>query len=509
MTGLAMRGTLRAREGQLAGRSRSAPWTVLGLGVLVAVLLLQVQSDVPFGVRVEAGGLWLLYLLPAAAYAGRRRESRPPLPTLAILGFAHATFYALPPLTGIVNAAYLPVPWNTMPWVDPAWDIPAALDLTLWGWLALLGGYGVSSVFLHDRAAESPALDVRKLIGPLWLVAAFGPTVEALGAVAHLPVVLAGTLGFGKVAGRYALTVLLALRTRGDLPRSQGKFLAAAILIEMVLLATTGSMANPMMFGLTLSFGFWIAGGRVRPRFVAAVAASILIAVILKGVADDYRRRAWWVSEQLTQVERTVVMSELLQDQMASEGLGGSIVTGAQASMRRSATLDLLADVMRRTPREVPYWGGQTYYTLLGSFIPRFLWPNKPTKTLGNQFGHRYGYIGTNDRWTEVNMPYLLEFFANFGFMGVIFGMLITGSIVRILDVVLNRPRSSILRATAALVIIQPIFLIESDFSLVFGGLILNGVAMLLLVRELEKRGMRRSHRPVAAGAARSAVRVN
>lgn len=509
MTGVAIRESLRAGEQAPSGRSGSAPWLLLSVGVLVAMVLLQVQSDVPFSVRLEAAALWLLYLVPAAAYAGRRRERRPPLPTLAILGFAHATFYALPPLIGIVNAAYLPVPWNTMPWVDPAWDIPAALDLTLWGWLSLLGGYGVASVFLHERTASSPALEVRRLIAPLWLIASFGPTVEALSAVVHLPLVLAGTLGFGKVAGRYALTVLLALRTRGELPKRHGKFLAAAIVIEMVLLATTGSMANPMMFGLTLSFGFWIAGGRLRPRFIAAVLGSILIAVILKGVADDYRRRAWWVSEQLTQVERTVVMSELLQDQLASEGLGGSIVTGAQASMRRSATLDLLADVMRRTPREVPYWGGQTYYTLLGSFVPRFLWPNKPTKTLGNQFGHRYGYIGTNDRWTEVNMPYLLEFFANFGFMGVVFGMLITGSVVRTLDVVLNRPGSSILRATAALVIIQPIFLIESDFSLVFGGLVLNGAAMLLLVRHLEKRAMARADRAGAPSAAQSTIRVS
>lgn len=497
MTSVAVRGgdLAHVREPGRAGQSPSAPWVLLGAGAVIAVLLLQVKSVVPFGVRLEAAALWMLYLVPAAVYAGRRRATRPPLPTLAILGFAHATFYALPPLAGIVNAAYLPAPWNTIPWVDPAWDVPAALDLNLWGWLSLLAGYALSSMFLRERPLRPQALDVRRMVGALWIIASLGPLVEGLGAVMHLPVVLAGTLGFGKVAGRYALTVLLALRTRGELPRGHGKYLAAAIVIEMVLLATTGSMANPMMFGLTLSFGFWIAGGRLRPRFVAAVLVSILIAVILKGVADDYRRRAWWVSEQLTQAQRTVVMSELLQDQLATEGLGGSIITGAQASMRRSATLDLLADVMRRTPREIPYWRGQTYYTLLGAFVPRFLWPTKPTKTLGNQFGHRYGYIGTNDRWTEVNMPYLLEFYANFGFIGVIIGMFITGIIVRTLDVVLNRPGSSIFRATAALVIIQPIFLIESDFSLVFGGLILNGVAMLMLVRFLEKRGLSRNER--------------
>jgi hypothetical protein len=469
-------------------RTRGSPLTILVGGALIAILLLQLPSDIPTDVRLGAAALWMLYLLPSAAYAARRRESRPPLPTLAILGLAHATYYALPPLVGIVNAAYLPDQFAQIPYVDPTWELPAALEVAFWGWMALLVGYGIAAVIFQERGATGRPLAVPPILGPLWLVAAAGLTVEAAGAVAHLPVVFAGTLGFVKLAGRCALTVLVALRTRRELPRGHGKYLAAFIITEMVILATTGSMANPMIFALTLSFGFWVAGGRLRPRVALAVVAAVLIGVILKGVAAEYRERTWWAPVKLTQMQETAVMGELLNDQLATSGIGGAIVLGAQASMRRSATLDLLADVIRRTPGEIPYWGGKTYYSLVGAFVPRFLWPGKPTKNLGNQFGHRYGYLNTADRWTEVNLPYLLEFYANFGFQGVIVGMLITAFIIRFMDVMLNRPGSSLLRATAALVIIQPVFLIEADFSLVFGGLILNAAAMLFLVRQLEKR---------------------
>ncbi|MFL5563198.1 MAG: hypothetical protein ACJ79K_17160 [Gemmatimonadaceae bacterium] len=469
-------------------RSPRAPFILLGAGLAVSLALLQIPSEVPTDLRLRAALLLQLYLIPAAIYAARARESRPPLPTLAILGLVHATYYALPPLAGVVNAAYLPGIAGTMPYVDPVWDLPAALDLALWGWIALLAGFAVASPFLTERRAVARPLNVAKLIVALWLIAAVGLGAEALGATMQLPVVLGGTIGFVKLAGRYVLTVLLALRTRGELPRGHGKYLTACIIIELILLATTGSMANPMTFGLTLSFGFWIAGGRLRPQVVGSILVAVLIGVVLKGVAAEYRQRTWWVSEQVTQVERTAVMRDLVADQLQTEGVSGAVVLGAQASMRRSATLDMLADVMRRTPREVPYWGGRTYYSLIGAFIPRFLWPTKPTKNIGNEFGHRYGYIGSHDTWTEVNMPFMLEFYANFGFSGVLIGMFLTAFIIRLLDVLLNRAGSSVLRAVAALMIIQPIFLIESDFSLVFGGLIMNGIAMLLLVRQLEKR---------------------
>ena len=156
---------------------------------------------------------------------------------------------------------------------------------------------------------------------------------------------------------------------------------------------------------------------------------------------------------------------------------------GFESTTGRSANLDLLADVIRRTPSEIPYWGGTTYLSLVGAFVPRFLWPDKPTKELGQAFGHRYGYVGVNNTGTAINLPILVEFYLNFGVIGVVMGMAVVGLIYRLVERAVNNPGQDDILSLAGIVLMIPLTNIESDFSLGFGGLILNGVALWLVLR--------------------------
>jgi len=176
-----------------------------------------------------------------------------------------------------------------------------------------------------------------------------------------------------------------------------------------------------------------------------------------------------------------------------TDGIDGAVSKGFETSAGRSANLDLLADVIIRTPREIPYWGGQTYLSLVGAFVPRFIWPDKPTKELGQAFGHRYGYIGQSDNNTALNLPILVEFYANFGIAGAIAGMFLVGLIYFILDRTVNNPGQDTLHSLVGVVILVPLANIESDFSLGFVGLILNGVALWLVLRTIRRSGMTRN----------------
>ena len=153
----------------------------------------------------------------------------------------------------------------------------------------------------------------------------------------------------------------------------------------------------------------------------------------------------------------------------------------AQGCTTSVQALNEFANVARRTPSEVPYWGGETYSTLATSMIPRFLWPGKPVKVLGQTFGHRYSYIHASNKSTAINLPIMVEFFVNFGSIGVLIGMAIVGFIYRLLDTLINRPGQSPLLSMIGVVILLPLLLIESDFSLVFGGLILTGFAFSII----------------------------
>jgi len=68
---------------------------------------------------------------------------------------------------------------------------------------------------------------------------------------------------------------------------------------------------------------------------------------------------------------------------------------------------------------------GETMDYVSYGFIPRVLWPDKPTTTRGGWFTQ---YIGVNLA-TAIAMTSQGELYWNFGFLGVIIGMFIIGSL--------------------------------------------------------------------------------
>ncbi len=75
----------------------------------------------------------------------------------------------------------------------------------------------------------------------------------------------------------------------------------------------------------------------------------------------------------------------------------------------------------------VPFMGGESLGWFFQSFIPRFLWSEKPDISLGQQFNHAFQL--SESRFTFVPTTELGELYWNYGTPGVIVGMLIIGLI--------------------------------------------------------------------------------
>lgn len=88
------------------------------------------------------------------------------------------------------------------------------------------------------------------------------------------------------------------------------------------------------------------------------------------------------------------------------------------------------AYVVYTTPNKIPYLHGETYKTLLYTFIPRMLWHNKPIVGCGHAYGHRYGFTSDDDHVTcwAITMP--TEGWVNFGWRGYILSAIIIGLIL-------------------------------------------------------------------------------
>jgi hypothetical protein len=316
--------------------------------------------------------------------------------------------------------------------------------------------------------------------------------------VVNIPVEIAGLLVFVTSLGWFGSGLLVMLNVRSRLSAPWRVLTYAGTSTFFLLGIGSGSVAAAAFYGTIIVVAAWIGRGRLGMVWIGGIVFGAVLIISLRGVTDQYRKMVWYQNESADAIEGPKMFLGLLQQRIASDGVQGTVEKGFATSAGRSANLDLLADVIRRTPDEVPYWGGETYLSLVGAFVPRFLWPDKPTKELGQAFGHRYGYIGARDSNTAINLPILVEFYVNFGMAGIALGMFLVGMIYRLVEHAVNRPGQDDVYSLAGIVLMIPLTNIESDFSLGFGGLILNGLALWFVLRLIGQPASRRPSASIA-----------
>ena len=107
--------------------------------------------------------------------------------------------------------------------------------------------------------------------------------------------------------------------------------------------------------------------------------------------------------------------------------------------------IDQLAVFSRIIEMDEPLLYGKS---LLNFFIslgpPRFIWANKPVISGGNDFGHRSGLLAPDVKST-VGVTMVGDWYMNFGFSGIIFGMLFMGILFRLIyEYLIKRTRTSL-----------------------------------------------------------------
>jgi hypothetical protein len=476
--------SIRSRAASLAGFR-----LITVMIALVPVAALGVPSEVPQEPRVMASLLWALCLAPSWFYLQLPERRRPPVPFLPLVGVVYLFYYPLHIVLGQSSVNYLFR-------LDPTFDYDRPVQFALAGWVALLiGYYGGAGLRLNSpfRNVRPTDLGTLRTWGKLLLWG--GLLFDAVRQVMPIPLVLRGLLYFTSMVSLLGIALLTILAVQKRLSHRERWALYAGIVLTALLRAGSGLVSNVMILALTIFLAVWAAGGTIGFRWLLIAALSVAAMVGMRSVAMEYRARSWFAETQLSLAGRAMLMGQLLVSKVETQGAASTVEDGWSIVAGRSANLDLLADVVRQTGTSVPFWGGETYLSLVGFAVPRFIWPSKPTKTLGQDFGHRYGYLDSWDTWTSINLPFLVEFYANFGEVGVLIGMAIVGLSYRLLDNDLNRAGQPLQVTICNLVLLVPLLNIESDFSLVFGGLFMNGVALWCLLVALSQLPMRRARR--------------
>jgi hypothetical protein len=252
-------------------------------------------------------------------------------------------------------------------------------------------------------------------------------------------------------------------------------------------------MAEPAMTSATLGF-VYIAERKRLPVIAALVMGMLLIAGL--GTKQEFRQNMSRQNYALTPTDRVEMFAKIMARVFTGERRA-SFQKAGETAQERTDHLSAFAWVVVKTGPEVPYWDGETYAGFFWSFIPRFLYPDKPKKELGQAYGHRYGFLGPSDHHTSINLEQTVEMYANFGIWGVLLGMLLMGCLYGVLMRFLNQPGLGDGTLLIAAGTFRTLLNIESDFSLIFGGIIQSGILLYVLLYALAGRRVAPRH-PVA-----------
>lgn len=453
--------------------------TVITCGILLTVLYIAKPTDLPFTQASLGCLIVLLGTLPSVLYL--KTKYAPPLP--------------LVPLTGLFYAAAFGAPifydFSTASVYNPYSEISTeALLIAASALIAFYIGYYLSarSLLKALQPIHLPhELTLSRLRLALWCLLALhlaGLLFPAIFRSLYL-------MEFLGPAGYVAYGMFLICWTRKRMPGVEVLILLlVAVPVEVITRLVSGSVAPVLLMGFFLLLVIWIEHRRIPWMIVTC--AAILFA-FLNYSKGEYRALTWGNGPYASAgtVEKTRIFAEVFVDKFADEHTQRVF----ESTVTRVSQLGFLTYVVEQTPSVVPYWNGESYFRLFYALIPRLLWTAKPTENLGYELSRRYGMRDTADESTSFNVPWIVEMYANFGWIGVIGGMGIIGLAFAFCEAKLNRPGLTTLELMVGAAVLFDLFYQESNLSLMVGSKVLLALSLYLFF-QLMLRGRAGTRNP-------------
>ncbi|MEY3332292.1 MAG: hypothetical protein RLZZ176_592, partial [Cyanobacteriota bacterium] len=274
------------------------------------------------------------------------------------------------------------------------------------------------------------------------------------------------------------------LYKRGYLPFFQSLILLGIFLpAEILTRFASGALAQLMILGLYMVIIIFQESKRI-PIFL--ITGILIFFFLFNPVKGEFRMLTWGnpQMEQSNPIQKAKLFINVVIEYYSSSKFTQKS-DRENTSLARTAHILVFSAVIEDTPNRVPYWGGQTYLPLVTSWIPRAIFPDKPTENTGNQFGRRYKYLGSTDFTTSFNLPWIVEMYANFGQVGVLIGMSLVGILLAFLEQTLNHSNMNPLEFVIGSTILFRLVYQESNFSLMTGSVLTLFLSFYLLFKFL------------------------
>ena len=260
-------------------------------------------------------------------------------------------------------------------------------------------------------------------------------------------------------------------------------------LIALVVGISSGWLGSFVGFGI-IGMIVYVYERRKLPLTAALIVLPIIL--FFQPGKEAFRNRYWRGGATEGRFERTVFWVESSWNVWAgaiTDQTGQAGKKLADDSLRRLSLLQQTANVMEFTPVRVPYQHGRLYSYIGVTFIPRFLWPDKPSVNDANHWYQvSYGLTMPGQiRTVSIAVGTLAESYINFGWLGPVLIMLPLGIFLGSMQRIFLRADSGLLFSSVGAVLVPQLLAVESQMAEYVAGLAQQVFVVLLVLSPILK----------------------
>lgn len=462
----------------------AAPVVDIGVPVLLTLVLAYTS---PYDVTVVQAVLaFLLCWMPWAAYRQWLLGDRKGIPLFALLAamfwlaYAVPLFWAQHVAMGIFGRRVL---------TEGA--ITDAMFLGVFGVACLWLGMRIANFFDWAPNIKSDVSSHPVQLNYLRLIFVLGTLVKVF-----VPITAFGAEG-RQIVSNFEITVpvvsfaiFVRYYLRGRLHKLDKILIGGYGLVSVIVGISSGWLGSVVSVALVCVVIY------IYERRKFPVIALILVPVILffQPAKSMFRDRYWARESTDTSTERVafwVGNSWHLWNDALTDRDNERIRQLSDSSLSRLDLLRQTAHVIELTPGTVPYQYGSLYSYIGVTFIPRFIWPDKPSVNDANHwYQMRYGLTSPHELSSvSIAVGTVAESYINFGWLGPLLVILPLGIFLGTFERIFLHADSGLLFSCLGAVLVPQLLAIESQMAEYVAGLVQQiALVLLVLIPTLESR---------------------
>jgi hypothetical protein len=475
---------------------RFNPIVDVGGPLLITAFLAYTSS---YDVTAEQGvSAFLLCWMPWAAYCEWLRSDRGKIPLFALLAamfwlaYAVPLFWAKHVVTGFFGSQVL---------TESA--ITESLYLAILGVVCLWLGMRVAANLHWTPKVRMDVSSSPNRWNYLRAIFVFGTLVKVF-----VPITIFGE-GARQMVSNFENTVpvvgsaiFVRYYLRGRILKFDKLLIFGYGLVALVVGISSGWLGSVVSLGLVCVVVYIY-----ERRKFPVMAALIVLPVILffQPAKSVFRERYWKGESSDTTTERVSFWLESswqLWNKALTNQDNEQIKELSNATLSRLSLLQQTAHMMELTPNRVPYQYGSLYSYIAVTFVPRILWPDKPSVNDANHWYQvSYGLTAPQQLSTvSIAVGTVAESYINFGWFGPILIIFPLGIFLGSFERMFLHADSGLLLSCLGAVLVPQLLAIESQMAEYIAGLAQQiFFALLVLLPALESQAQKKELRRPAA----------